>query len=98
MQQRTTVMLVTRDQALFRAAAATLNAAGYQVVSDNGAVVPEPDLILRHWVELNWEAPPLPAPVLTLDLSRFPGDSLLHVVERGLGGHPAFMSSRTRPG
>jgi hypothetical protein len=92
MQQRATVMLVTRDPALFREAAITLNAADYKIVSGNSISRLVPDLILTHWVEAGSQPPMSVVPVLTLDLSLVSGDDLVKVVERGLGRRAALSA------
>jgi hypothetical protein len=85
MQQRTTVRLVTSDPALFRNAAVALGAADYHILNDKAIDVSEPNLILRHWAETDWQPQQGPVPVLTLDLSLVAGENLVHVVERVLG-------------
>jgi hypothetical protein len=83
MRYMTTVSVVTGDANLFRSVAAALGEE-YNIVGDESAGMPEPDLILRHWAAPGRYESATAAPILVADLSLLTGDGLVDVVGRVL--------------
>lgn len=82
MQRRATLQLVATDPIVFEGAAQVLGAANYRLVSADPTRHTAPDLIILHAADLTASADGVSTPVLTLDLSLFCGEDLLHVVGR----------------
>jgi hypothetical protein len=85
MRYMTTVCVVTGDPQLFRRVAAALGD-WYNIVCDESAGTPAPDLILRHWSVPSRSESATAAPVVVADLSLLTSDGLFSLVGRVLHG------------